>query len=364
MWARETIALRRELHRAQCRAARRVYDAEQETSSRCLGALQVYRVQQQRQQRQRPAPPKGGVATGIQQQQQPQRQQQRQQQYHVYNYSYNSRNQHQHQHQHQDQDQDQDQNQNLPRHFEELAACNQTGKFERFGDTDIAFVCDFCDGYLVWEDLREMPSIRAGDLPPGGDSLEPLSTSTIANSNNIARRKWTTETTTRTRTTTTTTTTTTTRNGSYSHNNHNNNSSTTASPPAVAVGVALEAVEEAAEIAAAPDQWQATAFATTTGIEKTVVFAPVAIANHVPATAAFAAAAAAAAREWRARILCPYCDEYYYEGPGDDEVERTRYNQDEAGFEDVHAFQEHLEWYHTSLAASLPANAAANCAVM
>ena len=29
------------------------------------------------------------------------------------------------------------------RHLEELATCNSVGKFERYGDRDIAFVCNF-----------------------------------------------------------------------------------------------------------------------------------------------------------------------------------------------------------------------------
>ncbi|WP_254558075.1 hypothetical protein, partial [Salmonella enterica] len=44
--------------------------------------------------------------------------------------------------------------------IEEVVACNTIGKFERFGDRDIAVVCDFCDGHLVWEDIESIPSVR------------------------------------------------------------------------------------------------------------------------------------------------------------------------------------------------------------
>ncbi|RYP69361.1 hypothetical protein DL771_006171 [Monosporascus sp. 5C6A] len=298
MWARETIRLRRELHRAQCRAARRIHDAEQETPSRCLGALQVYRVQR------RPEAV-GAAATTPQQRQLHHR---------------NS-----------------GQNNNRPRHLEELRACNETGHFERFGEkdidesdiveTDIAFVCDFCDGYIVWEDLREMPSVRAGWQPPARDPLEPLSTTTTP-TKKIARKPAvrTAAATAPQQITKPDTVTTTT-------------SSTTSST----------STTQTQTQTAAPDQWQATGFARTSGAEKTVVFAPVAIANHMPPEPG----------DWLARILCPFCDEYYYEEPGDDEVERVRYTQDEGGFADLAAFQEHLEWYHTSLVPS-----ASKCSVM
>src|SRR5688500_11746127 len=45
IWAKETADLKRVLHRAQCRAARRIFTSEQESSSRCLGAFLVYRKQ-------------------------------------------------------------------------------------------------------------------------------------------------------------------------------------------------------------------------------------------------------------------------------------------------------------------------------
>ncbi|RYP50178.1 hypothetical protein DL769_010992 [Monosporascus sp. CRB-8-3] len=292
VWARETIRLRRNLHRAQCRAARRIHDAEQETPSRCLGALQVYRVQ-------RPPQAAGAAATT---------QQQQQQLYH----------------------RNASQNHNRPRHLEELRACNETGHFERFDDKDIAFVCDFCDGYIVWEDLREMPSVRAGWQPPARDPLEPLSTTTTPTKKTAKKPVAGTA----TATTRTTAPQQITRTGMEA--------TTSSTPP-------TQTQTQTAAATGLPDQWQATGFARTSGAEKTVVFAPVAIANHLPPEPG----------DWLARILCPFCDEYYYEEPGDDELERVRYTQDEGGFADLAAFQEHLEWYHTSLVPS-----ASKCSVM
>ncbi|OTA94798.1 hypothetical protein M434DRAFT_70465 [Hypoxylon sp. CO27-5] len=197
-WAHETTSLRRDLHRAQCRAARRIHTAQQvdsaTASARCLGALQVYRIQQR---------PNVGVE-------------------------------------------------------EERTVCAQTGRFERFGDHDVAFVCDFCDGFLVWEDLRAVPTTSGS----GDDSGTKASTN-----------------------------------------------------------------------------WQARGITMTTGEAKTIVFAPVAIANHLPPELG----------DFRCRVLCPHCDEYYYEEQGEDDMDRIRYVQDARGFDGVKALQEHLEWSHASI---------------
>lgn len=157
--------------------------------------------------------------------------------------------------------------------LEELVpACNAVGHFERFGDRDVAFSCDFCDGFIVWEDIIKMPAER--------------------------------------------------------------------DPSAVASGVTDQ------------PNWQARTKSVSTGEDRTVVFAPLAIANHLRPHLG----------DWQARLLCPYCDEYgYYEAGDEDE---TRYAQDERGFGTLKEFQAHLEWYHTSVAVpSLPA-AAKNCVVM
>ncbi|SPO00709.1 uncharacterized protein DNG_03457 [Cephalotrichum gorgonifer] len=251
VWAAETAHLRRLLHRAQCRAAARIFALGRESEPRCLGAFLVYR-------KQRAWAGGGGggpdAATGGGGGEYGRRQ------------------------------------------LEELVACNAVGKFERFGDQDVAFVCDFCDGYLVWEDLESMPSLRSVDdralaradpaSPGGQQQQEPPA------------------------------------------------------PPPAGEGV---------------EHWQATGFALSTREEKSVVFAPLAIGNHV----------APAPGQWRARVACPFCEDRYVLAQGDDEMEQIRYGHDENTFEDLAAFQGHLEWQHTALPrpALLP-SARESCTVM
>lgn len=82
--------------------------------------------------------------------------------------------------------------------------------------------------------------------------------------------------------------------------------------------------------------------AATAKKEKQIVFPPLAIANHM----------APEPGDWRARVLCPYCEEETYMDPGgEDSEEEARYNQDERGFGDVEAFRAHLEWSHTAMVA-------------
>jgi hypothetical protein len=168
--------------------------------------------------------------------------------------------------------------------LEELVpSCNAVGRFQLLrveGESlhDAAFVCDFCEGYIVWPDLRDMPSERT-PLPPTAVT-------------------------------------------GYPH-------------------------------------WQAKGISAETGEEKMVVFAPLAIANHMPPEPG----------EWQAGLLCPYCEEDTYLDEGEDSSE-VKYVQDEGGFADLEAFREHLAWYHTalpvppisSLASALPS--ASNCRVM
>ncbi|KAI1776379.1 hypothetical protein F4818DRAFT_379126 [Hypoxylon cercidicola] len=230
--ARETLALRRELHRAQCRAARRIHAAQHlpTAGARCLGALQVYRLHQQ------------GKNVSIE---------------------------------------------------EERLACAQAGRFERYADSDIAFVCDFCDGFLVWDDLRAMPTTRLQQQQPAQQNeVEPQSA--------------------------------------------------TSTTPAVAAEQQQQQDTNTKSSGGDTPNWQAHGIAMTGGEGKTIVFAPVAVANHLPPDAG----------EWRSRILCPYCDEYYYEEQGDDDMERVKYAQDDKGFDGLKAFQEHLEWSHTSMVPS------------
>lgn len=315
LWARDTLALRRALHRAQRKAAARIYASQQAdvaggSTQRCLGAFEVFRRQRRLEERRRKYDARrraslkyestrdelsqaeigegglrrgGGGARKLEripswQQDTPtmsaletsgeamemgamgprrnggQRQTAEQQA----QYS---------------QQPDAWEAAALPNPLEEIVpVCNMVGHFERFGDRDIAFSCDFCDGFIVWEDLARLPS-----------ALDPT---------------------------------------------------------------ALEA-----NVTAQPN-WQAKGTSMSSAEEKTVVFAPLAIANHL----------APELGDWQARLLCPYCDEYdYYEAGGEDE---TRYLQDEKGFGSLKEFQEHLAWYHTSVAVpSLPA-VAKNCVVM
>jgi hypothetical protein len=178
--------------------------------------------------------------------------------------------------------------------LEELVpVCNAVGRFERFGEEDIAFVCDYCDGFIVWEDLDVMPASRT---------------------------------------------------------------------PAEATSASLRT--DAGQPSDSYPSWQATGRSRTTSEDKTVVFAPLAIANHC----------APAGVDWQSRIYCPFCDDYEYFAQGDDEVERLRYVQDDAGFPDLASFQEHLAWQHSEVArpavsafsaAVLPASmSAGKCVVM
>ncbi|KAI2470295.1 hypothetical protein F4781DRAFT_182283 [Annulohypoxylon bovei var. microspora] len=243
-WIRETLELRRDLHRAQCRAARRIHAAQQVDSatgserSRCLGALQVYRVQSRRDVRVE----------------------------------------------------------------EEREVCAQTGRFERFGERDVAFVCDFCDGFIVWEDMRAVPTARLVQHPVQAQTLPTHNTNT--NTPNSA------------------TSTTPTPSSTQSSDRDTNG-------PGV----------DGDEGTPASANWQARGIALSSGEAKTIVFAPVAIANHLPPEVA----------DFRCRILCPQCDEYYYEEQGDDDMDRVRYTQDDRGLDSVKAFQEHLEWSHASI---------------
>ncbi|KAL2119182.1 hypothetical protein VTJ04DRAFT_6142 [Mycothermus thermophilus] len=136
---------------------------------------------------------------------------------------------------------------------------------------DAAFVCDFCSGYIVWRDLLTVPSSRS-PLPPTAVT-------------------------------------------GYPH-------------------------------------WQSRGVSAETNEAKTVVFPPVAIANHAPPGPGM----------WQAPLMCPYCDynnddeesagqETYYLDEGAAGAGEMRYVREEAEavFEDVEALQRHLEWYHTAL---------------
>ncbi|GAB1314349.1 hypothetical protein MFIFM68171_04559 [Madurella fahalii] len=257
-WARETAELSGELHRAQCRAARRIFAAEQE-GSRCLGAFQVYRQQKRNEaERQRRQRARDELAPWQQQREQSVEDEEARQRGEVPGRDPKRRSS-----------------------LEELVpCCNAVGRWQRLGGShDAAFVCDFCDGFIVWPDLRSMPSART-PLPP----------TAVAG---------------------------------YPH-------------------------------------WQAKGVSAETGEDKLIVFAPLAIANHM----------APEPGEWQAGLMCPYCEEDTYLDEGEDSSE-LKYAQDEKGFPDLEAFRQHLEWYHTAmpvppisaLASALP-SAASNCRVM
>lgn len=288
LWVRETSALRRELHRAQCRAARRVFNTEQDTAARCLGAFLVFRQQRRVERergREREGEARGELPRWRQQLQEQQEQQQQQQQNNQQTDSLHPPAPHQQQQQ--SQQQQQQHGPAAPRRRASLEslvpACNAVGTFQRFGERDIAFACDYCDGFIVWEDVAAMPATRRPLLP--GD----------------AQPNW--------------------------------------------QAAASRASSESEEGEGGEEK-------------KTIVFAPVAIANHMGPPRG----------HWLARLTCPYCDQYTYVDQGYDGEEELRYAQDEAGFPDLRAFQEHLEWHHTSLSVplSVPALAAtaSKCTIM
>lgn len=307
-WATDTRWLRRELHRAQCRAVRRIHDDLEGSSlrPRCLGALIVWRSQQ-RQRSLASQPRSSQPQPSPQQRQHPERGTP------TITTSPTT--------------------QPDPILDGEVAACNATGTFQRLGpgNRDIAFVCDFCDGFLVWEDLRSMPSTRQRTStsqanllenwaatgfshpranPPSGDYPGQDSDVELEDNKNKNNHS---------------------SNNSNSSNSSNGSTNSNSKFQATAGQTRLrelKLVEAETELK---------------GEEKTIVFPAVAVANHLPPDPG----------EWQAPLLCPLCDEYYYEEQGDDDMDRVRYTQDERGFDRVAALQEHLEWTHASLIPSL-----------
>ncbi|KAI8950835.1 hypothetical protein F4801DRAFT_322965 [Xylaria longipes] len=285
-WAAETRWLRRELHRAQCRAVRRIHDDLEGSSSRprCLGALIVWRSQTRQQSH-----------TSQSQQPHPSQPQQRQhhQPYLQRDASITST---------------ASTTQSNSIQNGEVVACNTTGKFQRLApeNRDIAFVCDFCDGFLVWEDLRSMPSTR-----------QHASASSTSLHENWAAT-------------------------GFSHP-RSASSPSTYSEPGSDVELKERSNKPSFQTTITARELDAETDTELRGEEKTIIFPPVAIANHLPPDPG----------EWQAPLLCPLCDEYYYEEQGDGDMDRVRYTQDERGFESVAALQEHFEWTHASLVPSL-----------
>ncbi|KAG6038360.1 hypothetical protein E4U41_004274 [Claviceps citrina] len=118
VWIRETKSLHQDLHRAQCRAAGRIFTSLHESSQRCLGAFLVRRAQ------------RGIAAKPLVQD-------------------------------------DTTDDKLDKRQLEELAACRQVGSFDRL-EEDVAFICDFCDGHLLWHDLEGIPTGRTKPYRPSG----------------------------------------------------------------------------------------------------------------------------------------------------------------------------------------------------
>ncbi|KYK61640.1 hypothetical protein DCS_02783 [Drechmeria coniospora] len=139
-WVRDTQRLRKDLHRAQCRAARRIFASDKESSRRCLGGFLVQRVLQRLHRNGAVA---DGGGAGMRDVGEAQRQ------------------------------------------LAEVRACSEIGGFERFGEDDIAFICDFCDGHLVWEDLERIPTSRYGSDEPGSSSTPPLLSTTATAAANV-----------------------------------------------------------------------------------------------------------------------------------------------------------------------------------
>ncbi|KAG5954365.1 hypothetical protein E4U58_007660 [Claviceps cyperi] len=223
VWIRETQSLQQDLHRAQCRAAGRIFTSLHESSQRCLGAFLVRRAQRDLVASNAPSPPP--LPPSSQQQQQ-----------------------------------DMTEKQIEKRQLRELGACTQTGSFSRFED-DVAFICDFCDGHLLWTDLESVPTRRIPTYKP--------------------------------------------------------------SPSASGRGFITDAC------------WQATGLTSTGPEEKTVIFAPVVIANHVVPVHG----------DWRARMTCPYCEEDSQQPQEKDDEEPVVARREDV-FEDVGEMQAHLEWLH------------------
>ncbi|EGS20985.1 uncharacterized protein CTHT_0028240 [Thermochaetoides thermophila DSM 1495] len=290
---RMTPRLRKALHRAQRRAAHRVFAAqhqEEQSQPRCLGAWLVYRQlrrrhqvgeegersrERQRRKSRHRAEEREGLGLELEELPSNRGQDVRQHEKTMNGgYPDNLRAQGS-----EEMPYDCMRRGSLQRRgsLEELVPhCNYIGRFQRLASggngelLDAAFVCDFCNGYIVWSDLQDMPSER---------------TPRTASSDAAA--------------------------GGYPH-------------------------------------WQARGHSATTGEEKTIVFAPLAIANHT----------APEPGEWQAGLVCPYCEEATYLDAGEDSSE-VKYVQDEKGFADLRHFQEHLEWYHTAAVPSLSELAAA-----
>lgn len=254
VWVRDTKSLQRDLHRAQCRAAQRVFNTAHETSQRCLGAFIVHR-----KQRAWAAARRAGAS----------------------DYDYQRR------------------------QVDEVNECHTVGGFERFGDLDMVFICDFCDGHLIWDDIDRIPTTRTG-----AESV-PETPATAS-----------------------------------------------ASAGGMLLPVSMPSqIADATRTARTPlPEWQATGITQSGRQPKQVIYPPLAIANHI----------APHRGDWLARLMCPLCEDAVEPLDVDDEDEI--WQQPENCFDNLAALQEHMEWEHvpatipTTLPLSLPS--ADKCIVM
>lgn len=372
IWARETDELGRELHRAQRRAARRVFEAEREAEARCLGAFQVYRKRRragellaQRQQRQNRTPSPSSSQQGERR--------------------------------YGDGPTPMAETEEEDPLQLELMACAEVGRFERLGDRDIGFVCDFCDGYIVWEDLQSVPTARTICTAAGAAAARDHQHLRNTSASSVA------------------TTVRSSLGSSYFSKRPSSalasilptitsmpspipitpggpgpgvggrtplpTRQTSVTPPPASSPAAVVDPSAVTDIGNYAEHWEATGVSATSGEERTVVFAPLVVASHMPPRPAGVGGmgldrgfgrdsrdgddAQFDGTRWKARLLCHYCDALTYENPGDGEVEISKYVQDDGGFPDLNALQRHLERYHTSLAAGVvEAGRTATCVVM
>ncbi|TQV91002.1 hypothetical protein V2A60_008187 [Cordyceps javanica] len=232
VWVRDTKSLQRQLHRAQCRAAQRVFSSAKETTQRCLGAFLLHR-----RHRAWVAARRAGTASDHDCQR---------------------------------------------RQVDEVSECYTIGGFERFGDLDVAFVCDFCDGHLLWDDIERVPTTRTGV-----DSLPETASGAAAQSR---------------------------AGGSLLP---------TSTPLQDTYGAAL-------------GEWQATGVTRSGQAPKQVVYPPIAIASHM----------APVRGDWLARLLCPLCEDAAATNEPQDIDDEDELWRPENQFDDLAALQEHMEWEH------------------
>ncbi|KAM3506301.1 hypothetical protein MY11210_007603 [Beauveria gryllotalpidicola] len=271
VWVRDTKSLQRQLHRAQCRAAQRVFSTAKETPQRCLGAFILHR-----KQRAWVAARRAGGGGGVS--------------------DHDCRR----------------------RQADEVGECVAVGGFERFGDLDIAFVCDFCDGHLLWDDVQRVPTTRTGvdALPETAVSASSLPTAAAAGGGAAAPPP-----------------------ASAPLPGTVRGAPSPRTPPTPGGGAppppaALPTSTPLQDTyGAALGQWQATAVTKSSQQPKQVVYPPIAIASHM----------APVRGDWLARTMCPLCEDAAEPQDIDDEDEIW---QPENRFDDLAALQEHLEWEH------------------